>query len=131
MYIMMFIIAFCLMADASILILNPSIYRKSLNFINETLCTAWSILYGLLFTFCAIFVFITVIFSDVSVFYILAAILLSAIGLFFLLCGSEKYENLAVLWASFSNWQYRLAGLIFIILTAIVCYITVMVGYNG
>ncbi|MBN2589097.1 MAG: hypothetical protein JXA96_04490 [Sedimentisphaerales bacterium] len=120
----MFIISFCLAADASILIFNPSLYRKSLDYINESMGPIWGVLYGLLFAFCAIFVLISIVFSGVSVFYILSAIAMACLALFFLMIGTEKYSHFASIWSSLSDIQYRIAGIIFVVLATIVCYIT-------
>jgi hypothetical protein len=122
----MFIISFCLIADASILIFEPSLYRKSLDFINETLGPVWGILYGLLFIFCASFIFISVIYSKVSILYTLAAIIMAGVGLFFLLSETQRFEHFTHIWTSLSDSQYRAAGIIFVILASIVCYVAVM-----
>jgi uncharacterized protein YjeT (DUF2065 family) len=127
LYILMFIISFCLVADASLLIFDPALYRKSLNYVNETLGPVWGVLYGLLFTFCAVFVFISVIFSRVSFLYIFTALVMAGTGLFFLLSETQKFEHLSHIWVSLSDKQYRLAGIMFVILAAVVCYVTVMV----
>jgi len=129
LYILMFIIAFCLLADASLLILNPSLYRKSLEYVNETIGPIWSLLYGSLFLFCAFFIFLSIILSEISYFYIIAAIIMACIGLFFLLSNSQKYNYLAKIWSSLTNWQYRIVGIIFVILSVIVCYITAKIRY--
>ena len=122
----MLIISFCLLADASILIFDPSLYRKSLDFINNTLGPVWGILYGLLFTFCAVFIFISVIYSKVSIFYISAAIIMAGIGLFFLLSETHRSGHFTHIWTSFSDRQYRIAGILFVILAALLCYVTYM-----
>ena len=46
MYLLMFIISFCLAADASILIVNPLLYRRSLEYVNESIGPVWGVLYG-------------------------------------------------------------------------------------
>ncbi len=117
----MYIISFCLMADAAILIFDPSLYRKSLGFVDETLGPVWGALYGLLFSFCTIFVFISVILSRVSLLFIFAGLIMACIGLFFLLSETRKFAYLSHIWASLSDLQYRFAGIIFFILAAIVC----------
>ena len=127
----MYIIAFCLIADSSVLIFNPSLYRRSLDFVNQTLGHSWSVLYGLLFSFCSIFILISIVFSGISFLYIIAAAILALIGLFFLLSGTEKYQNLAKTWSTLSNLQYRLVGITFVILTAIVCYVTTLLRYKS
>ena len=127
MNILMFIIAFCLIADALLLIFDPSLYRKSLIFVNETIGTIWSGLYGFMFSVCGVFIFISVIFSDISLFYILAASMLIVIGLFFLLSTTEKYHNLTGWWSSRTNWQYRAAGILFASLAGLVCYIILII----
>lgn len=127
MNIVMFIIAVCLIADALLLIFDPSLYRKSLIFVNETIGTIWSGLYGFMFFVCGTFIFISVIFSSISLFYIFAALVLSVIGLFFLLSTTEKYHNLTGWWSSRSNWQYRAAGILFASLSGIVCYIVLII----
>ncbi|MEJ2647030.1 MAG: hypothetical protein P8016_01320 [Sedimentisphaerales bacterium] len=124
MRIVMFIISLCLIADASVLIFDPSLYRKSLDFIEETLGPVWTILYGLLFTFCSVFVLVSVFLSRVSFLYVPAAIIMAGIGLFFLLSETRRFGHFADLWASLSDRQYRIAGIIFIILSLLVCYIT-------
>ena len=126
----MFIISFFLAADASVLIFNPSLYRKSLNYINETLGPVWGALYGLLFSFCAIFVFITVIYSGLSFLFIIASILMAAVSLFFLFCETQRFGNLAQIWTKLSDIQYRIAGIIFIIFATLVCYIAATVLYS-
>jgi uncharacterized protein YjeT (DUF2065 family) len=130
LYILMFIISFFLAADASVLIFNPSLYRKSLNYINETLGPIWGVLYGLLFSFCAIFVFISVIFSGLSVPFIIASLVMAAIGLFFLLCETQKFGYLAQIWIKLSDNQYRIAGVIFVVIASLVCYIAATIHYN-
>ena len=130
MYILMFIISFCLIVDASFLIFKPSLYRRSLEFINETMGPVWSVLYGLLFMFCAVFVFISVIFSGVSIFYTIPAVIMACTGLFFLLSETHKFASFAHIWASFSDNQFRLAGIIFVILAGIVCYVTATLLYG-
>ena len=126
----MFIIAFCLMADASILIFNPSLYRKSLEYVNDSLGPIWSILYGSLFLFCAFFIILSIILSGISYLYIIAVILMTGIGLFFLLSNTQKYNYFVKIWSSLTDIQYRIAGLVFIILSAIVCYITAKIRYH-
>lgn len=127
MYILMFIISFCLAADASILIFNPSIYRRSLAYINESIGPVWGILYGLLFSFCALFVLISIVYSGISILYILSGIPMACLALFFILSGTEQFNHLAYVWASLSDMRYRIAGVIFLILATIVCYITACV----
>ncbi len=124
MYLFMFIISFCLAADASILIVNPSLYRRSLEYINESIGPVWGVLYGLLFSFCAVFVLISVVFSGISIFYILPAIAMAFIAMFFIMTGTQKYSHFANIWTSLSNMQFRIAGIVFVILATIVCYIT-------
>ena len=128
MYVLMYVISFCLAADGSILIFNPSFYRRSLNFINESMGPVWAVLYGLLFSFCAIFVLISVVFSEISIFYIVSAIIMGLIALFFIMIGTQKYSHFASIWTSLTNMQYRIAGIIFVLLAAIVCYITATIG---
>ena len=118
----MFIISFCLLADASILIFNPSLYRKSLDFINETIGPVWNVFYGLLFLFCAIFIFVSIIFSRITFLFIPAGIIMAWAGLFFLLSETQSFGYLTNVWTSLSNKQYRLAGVLFVILAIIVCY---------
>ncbi len=120
----MFIISFCIAADASVLMFNPSLYRRTLDFINESIGTVWSVLYGILFAFCAIFVLISIVFSGITIFYIFSAIAMACIALFFIMAGTQKGSNLANIWISLSDIQYRIAGIAFIMLAAIVCYIT-------
>lgn len=127
MNILMFIIAVCLIADALVLIFEPSLYRKSLVYINETIGTIWSSLYGFMFSICSTFIFISVIFSGISLFYILAASMLAVIGLFFLLSTTEKFHNLTGWWSSRSNRQYRAAGILFASLAGTVCYIILII----
>ena len=123
MYILMFVISFFLAADASILIFNPSIYRKSLEFLNDSIGPVWGVLYGLLFSFCTIFILISIIFSGISLLYILPAISMTCLSLFFIMTGTHKYNQFAHVWISLSNMQYRIAGIVFIVLATIVCYI--------
>ena len=123
MNILMFIIAFCLITDALFLIFYPSLYRKSLVYVNEMLGPVWSSLYGFLFSICGIFVFISVVFSGLSVFYIFASLIMSVIGLFFLLSATEKFGHFAGWWSSRSNWSYRISGITFAVLAIMVCYI--------
>ena len=120
----MFIISFCLIADASVLILNPSLYRKSLNYVNETIGPIWGALYGLLFLLCAVFILISVIFSGISFLYLFAAVIMAGIGAFFLLSETQKFKHFADIWSKLSDTQYRLTGIIFVILAGIVCYVT-------
>jgi len=127
MNILIFIIAFCLITDALLLIFNPSLYRKSLIYVNETIGTIWSGLYGFMFSVCGTFIFISIIFSGISPFYILAASLITVIGIFFLLSMTEKYHNLTGWWSSRTNWQYRAAGILFSCLAGIVCYIVLII----
>ena len=123
MYVLMFIISFCLAADAAVLIISPQIYRRSLEYINESIGPVWGVLYGMLFSFCAIFVLISIVLSGVSIFYILPSIAMAFFALFFLMTGTQKYGHFADIWTSLSDIQYRIAGVIFIILAAVVCYI--------
>jgi hypothetical protein len=115
------------MADAAILIFDPSLYRKSLGFVHETLGPAWSTLYGLLFAFCAIFVFISVIFSGISLLFIPGGIMMACTGLFFLLSETQRFSHFTYILSSLSDWQYRLAVIIFIILAAVVCFAATIV----
>ena len=123
----MYVISFFLAADASILIFNPSIYRKTLVYVNDSIGSAWSLLYGLLFSFCAIFILISILMSGLSIFYLLSAIPLACLALFFILMGTEAFKHLSNIWISLSNMQYRIAGIIFIALATIVCYVTTCV----
>lgn len=127
MNILIFIIAFCLITDALLLILDPSLYRKSLVYINETIGTIWSGLYGFMFSVCGTFIFISVIFSGISLFYIFTALIMTAIGIFFLLSTTKKFHNLTGWWSLRSNLQYRAAGILFVSLAGIVCYITMII----
>ena len=120
----MFIISFCLAADASVLITNPSLYRKTLVFIHDSMGFVWSSLYSLLFSFCAIHVIVSIILSGMSILFILPALMMACLALYFFMIGTEKYGRFAVIWLSLSDIQYRIAGLLFVILAAIVCYIT-------
>ncbi len=124
MYVLMFVISFCLAADAAVLIINPALYRRSLEYINESVGPVWGVLYGMLFSFCAIFILISIVLSGVAIFYILPAIAMACFALFFLMTGTQKYSYFANIWISLSNLQYRIAGIIFTILAAVVCYIT-------
>jgi hypothetical protein len=87
----------------------------------------WGVLYGLLFSFCAIFILISIIYSGISFFHILSVIVLACIALFFIFSGTEKYSNFANIWISLSDMQYRISGIIFVVLATIVCYITACV----
>ena len=125
MYVFMLIISFCLAADAAVLIINPSLYRRSIEYINESIGPIWGVLYLLLFSFCTIFVLISIFLSGVSIFYILPAIAMAGFALFFLMTETQKYSHFANIWTSLSDMQYRIAGIIFIILAVVVCYIAV------
>ncbi len=131
MHIFMLIISFCLAADAFVLILNPALYKKSLVYVHEMLGPAWAVLYGLLFSFCAIFIFISIIFSGISFLYIIAGTAMAAIGVFFILSGMEKYSQLALAWSTLSSMRLRVAGILFLILAALVCYVTALVYFNA
>ena len=126
----MFVISFFLAADASVLIFNPSLYRKSLNYINETLGPVWGALYGLLFSFCAIFVFITVIYSELTFLFIIASLLMAAAGLFFMLSETQRFGYLAQIWIKLSDIQYRIVGIFFVFFATLVCYIAATLHYK-
>ena len=127
MNILMFIIAFCLIADALLLVFDPSVYRKSLIYVNEMIGTIWSGLYGFMFSVCGVYIFISVVFSGISLFYILSSLMLSVIGLFFLLSTTEKFHGLTEWWSTRSNWQYRAAGFLFASLAGTVFYIIFLI----
>ena len=127
MNILILIISFCLAADASVLIVNPSLYRRSLEYINESIGNTWSLIYGLLFALCTNFILISIIFSGISMYYLLAAIVMAFPAIFFLMAGTQKYSYFINIWISLSNLQFRIAGIVFVILATIACYVSTCV----
>lgn len=111
----MFVIVFCLacvvLLDALALLLDPSLYRRGVAFVENEVGPAWMAAGGLAFLAPGVAWLVRSLFAGTTALSGAAGLLLVLVGLFFALGATERFASWGRWWKSRSNGQYRLAGL--------------------
>jgi len=102
---MFLVAAFCAVSitiDGIFMLMDPGLYRRCFEFLGEWFGGAWLRAVGVPAIYCT------------------AGVVLVACGLCLIFLQAERLDFLAVWWARRPSWLYRLGGVVFILLGAMV-----------
>ena len=120
---MFLVAAFCAVSitiDGIFMLMDPGLYRRCFEFLGEWFGGAWLPVYGLGFCMMGAALALSLRAVGVPAIYCTAGVVLAACGLCLIFLRAERLDFLAVWWARRPSWLYRLGGVVFILLGAMV-----------
>ncbi len=114
MFVTMVFISFVLLSDGVLLLVDPALYRRCVEFVEEIVGPSWPVINGTLFLLAGLVILISGIFNAMPVLFAGIGCAIGLVGVFFLLAATQTYRYLSVWWAARPNVQHRVAGAIFI-----------------
>jgi len=115
--------AFCavmIAIDGGFMLIDPGLYRRCFEFLDELVGAAWLPLYGFAFCVMGSVLVLSLGYLGAPGIYGSAGAVLIVCGLVIMLSRAERLSFFALWWAGRPSWLYRLSGLILIILAAMV-----------
>ncbi len=113
----MVFISVVVLGDGVLLLFDPALYRRCVDYAEETVGPSWPMISGLLLILAGLFIFITGVCRAISVIFGAMGCVLGLVGVFAILAGTEDYRYLGQWWKSRPNAQYRVAGIVLVILS--------------
>jgi len=111
MIVLVVCIACVSLLDGLVLLSDPSLYRRCMEYVEDAAGSAWMIANGFALMAPGSAFLIHSVFSRTPVLSALLGCTCILIGVFFALGTTERFGYLAEWWRSRSNTQYRIAGL--------------------
>jgi hypothetical protein len=100
-----------ILLDALLLLTDPSLYRRCMEYVEEWMGSAWMVANAFAFVGPGLAFLIQAVFSKVAILSALVGCVSVLIGVFFALASTERFAYLGGWWRSRSNVHYRLAGI--------------------
>jgi len=106
-----------ILLDGLLLLTDPSLYRRCMEYVDEEIGSAWMIANAFAFLGPGLAFLIQAVSSRAPIWSALVGCLSALIGVFFASAATERFAWLGGWWRSRSNAHYRLAGLAGIVLS--------------
>ncbi|MBN2270049.1 MAG: hypothetical protein JXN61_05510 [Sedimentisphaerales bacterium] len=120
---MVLVAAFCAVSvaiDGIFMLLDPGLYRRCFAYLGEWFGGAWLPVYGLTFCMMGSVLGLSLRCIGAPAVYCTAGVVLVVCGLCLMFLRAERLDFIAVWWAARPSWLYRIGGVIFILLGAMV-----------
>jgi hypothetical protein len=111
MIVIVVVMACAILLDGLLLLSDPSLYRRCMEYVEEVMGVAWMIASAFAFMAPGLAFLIHAPFSTAPILSAIVGCVCVVIGLFFALATTERFGYLAKWWRCRSNTEYRIAGL--------------------
>jgi len=102
------------------MLMAPGLYRRCLRYFGESLGGPWLPVYGVAFFMTGALLAVSLRYAGAPPVYYTVGFVLGVCGLCLMFLRGERRDFLAAWWVARPSWLYRLGGIIFILLGAIV-----------
>jgi hypothetical protein len=123
-------IASVILVDALLMVADPSLYRRCMEYVEQEIGSAWIVANALVFMVPGLAFLVRSVSSKMPVWSALLACMSVLIGVFFALASTERFAYLGGWWRSRSNAQYRIAGVVGIGLSASMLALALQLARN-
>ncbi len=119
MFVTILCMALVVLLDGLTLVFDPSLYRRGMAFVEDEIGPVWMLASGFAFLAPALAWLYRAMFSATPALPAAIGVISLGIGVFFALAPTERFRSWGRWWRSRSNGQYRVAGLIAVVLAVL------------